>query len=354
MNNQTNENIDNLFELLSSSYYNRSRDLTVPAAGSTTRTIPVPSTSAARTTTTPASTTTTTRTVPSSRSHYNERHISYMNMINTLREVMLGYNTNMRLFLESINSMQQSINMVIEEQQNVQPTQIPVPPPTQAPVPPPTPAPTPQTQQRFFPRNATNFAGVPLRRFNVDLLTQLYNTQPMYDVIVRPTTEQLNAALETITFHAQENRTSTCPITLEEFVEGETVTRIRHCGHIFNTQSINNWFNRRVRCPVCRYDIRDYITIDASTSTTDNSTSTTDNSTSTTDNSNNVRPNNEASTTEDTLNGLSNDITSIISNYFATTRLISADVSNSVVYRFDIPIVATYEETETDTDTEEE
>jgi hypothetical protein len=282
-----------------------------------------------------------------------------MNMINTLREVMLGYNTNMRIFLESINSVQQSINMMIEEQHNVQPIPVHVPPPTQVPVPPPTPAPTPQAQQRFFPRNATNFAGLPLRRFNVDLLTQLYNTQPMYDVIVRPTAEQLNAALETITFHAQENRTSTCPITLEEFVEGETVTRIRHCGHIFNTQSINNWFNRRVRCPVCRYDIRDYRTIDASSSTTDNSTNITDNSTNITDNStnitdnsNNVTPNNEASTTEDTLNGLSNDITSIISNYFATTRLISADVSNSVVYRFDIPIVATYEETETDTDTE--
>jgi hypothetical protein len=33
---------------------------------------------------------------------------------------------------------------------------------------------------------------------------------------------------------------------------------IRHCRHIFNTNSLISWFNSNCKCPVCRYDIRDY------------------------------------------------------------------------------------------------
>jgi len=33
---------------------------------------------------------------------------------------------------------------------------------------------------------------------------------------------------------------------------------IRHCRHIFNTNSLISWFNTNCKCPVCRYDIRNY------------------------------------------------------------------------------------------------
>ena len=36
------------------------------------------------------------------------------------------------------------------------------------------------------------------------------------------------------------------------------VTVIRFCGHIFSTGSLNTWFTTNCRCPVCRYDIRNY------------------------------------------------------------------------------------------------
>ena len=49
-----------------------------------------------------------------------------------------------------------------------------------------------------------------------------------------------------------------CPITLEDFQENETVCQIKHCRHTFKEQSLRNWFQNNVRCPVCRYDIRDY------------------------------------------------------------------------------------------------
>jgi hypothetical protein len=49
-----------------------------------------------------------------------------------------------------------------------------------------------------------------------------------------------------------------CPISLENFTDDELVTVIRFCGHIFNTSELNTWFRSNCRCPVCRYDIRNY------------------------------------------------------------------------------------------------
>ena len=45
------------------------------------------------------------------------------------------------------------------------------------------------------------------------------------------------------------------------------VTVIRFCGHIFYTEQLNTWFTSNCRCPVCRYDIRNY----NSTNSLDNS-----------------------------------------------------------------------------------
>jgi hypothetical protein len=77
------------------------------------------------------------------------------------------------------------------------------------------------------------------------------------DVVVRPTEAQITRALENFSY-LQLGEPHICPITLENIQEGEEVTRIRHCGHIFKRSAIEGWFLRNVRCPVCRYDIRDY------------------------------------------------------------------------------------------------
>jgi hypothetical protein len=50
----------------------------------------------------------------------------------------------------------------------------------------------------------------------------------------------------------------TCPISLENFCDNDNVTIIRFCRHIFNTEHLNTWFRTNTRCPVCRYDIRNY------------------------------------------------------------------------------------------------
>jgi len=85
------------------------------------------------------------------------------------------------------------------------------------------------------------------------------NTPNYEDVVVRPTNDQIASALETYLYGSLDE-SHTCPITLEPIVEGEEVCRIRHCGHIFKKNAIYGWFSQNVRCPVCRFDIRDYIT----------------------------------------------------------------------------------------------
>jgi Ring finger domain len=81
-----------------------------------------------------------------------------------------------------------------------------------------------------------------------------------YDpIVVRPTEAQIENAINRTTFGSIENPINTeCPISLERFEEGSNVTQIAHCGHIFTPSELTLWFNNNVRCPVCRYDIRNY------------------------------------------------------------------------------------------------
>ena len=52
---------------------------------------------------------------------------------------------------------------------------------------------------------------------------------------------------------------NSCPISLENFTETSQVTIIIPCRHVFNQDSLRSWFNNSPKCPVCRYDIRNYI-----------------------------------------------------------------------------------------------
>ena len=46
-----------------------------------------------------------------------------------------------------------------------------------------------------------------------------------------------------------------CPISLEEFANGEVVCQIRHCRHIFKHINIMRWLETHTCCPVCRHDL---------------------------------------------------------------------------------------------------
>ena len=49
--------------------------------------------------------------------------------------------------------------------------------------------------------------------------------------------------------------TSRCAITQQQFNDNEIVSRIYHCGHLFNRDSLLRWFERDTRCPICRYNL---------------------------------------------------------------------------------------------------
>ena len=76
-------------------------------------------------------------------------------------------------------------------------------------------------------------------------------------VIVRPTNQQIENASRLVSYGEIQNPNSeACPISLERFNPNDEVRQINHCGHIFLPNEFNEWFHTNVRCPVCRYDIR--------------------------------------------------------------------------------------------------
>jgi hypothetical protein len=68
---------------------------------------------------------------------------------------------------------------------------------------------------------------------------------------------QITLATRTI-LYTTDHRHTVCPITLEEFTENEQVCEIIGCNHIFKPAALMRWFERNVKCPVCRYDLRNY------------------------------------------------------------------------------------------------
>lgn len=78
-------------------------------------------------------------------------------------------------------------------------------------------------------------------------------------VPVRPTAEQIESASRLTRFGDIENPLSeSCPISLDEFNDDDEVRQLLPCGHIFHPPQFQEWFSEHVRCPVCRYDIRNY------------------------------------------------------------------------------------------------
>jgi len=84
-------------------------------------------------------------------------------------------------------------------------------------------------------------------------------TQFMQPIDIYPTPTQIEIATRVARYGDITRPINTsCPISMEEFDENDTVTVIRQCGHIFHTEPLTQWFRTNCRCPVCRYDVRDY------------------------------------------------------------------------------------------------
>ncbi len=88
----------------------------------------------------------------------------------------------------------------------------------------------------------------------IPLLRTTQYVQPNMDpVIVRPTQQHIARGSQIVSTTATEELCSIC----QESMAHSEVRRINHCRHMFHQQCIDHWFERNVRCPVCRWDIRE-------------------------------------------------------------------------------------------------
>ena len=147
---------------------------------------------------------------------------------------------------------------------------------------------------------------------------------------------------------------------MEDFQENENVCQIKHCRHTFKEEAIKNWFQRNVRCPVCRYDIRDYFEeqiVDISNNVntpvrinrprtvprTTVRTSTSTNIPIQTDVSNNptTNPRSRQTNMNNFVSNISNGLNNIIHNYFDND--LQLNLNNNLdgvtgIYTFEIPL----------------
>jgi hypothetical protein len=96
------------------------------------------------------------------------------------------------------------------------------------------------------------------------LLSSFLNTS----VTVRASAEQLESGSRLVRYgNITRPLSETCPISMDRFSIDDQVRQIHQCGHIFMPSEFDEWFQSNVRCPVCRFDIRNHTTSNTGTST---------------------------------------------------------------------------------------
>jgi hypothetical protein len=107
--------------------------------------------------------------------------------------------------------------------------------------------------------NRPNYHSNRQNYLNNPTISNLFYT--FFDPIeIFPTPSQIESATRVVRFgDIVRPLNQACPITLENFNDNDQVLIIRQCGHIFSNTSLISWFRSSCRCPVCRYDIRNYV-----------------------------------------------------------------------------------------------
>ena len=102
---------------------------------------------------------------------------------------------------------------------------------------------------RFYNLNAITTGAATLLSFSATpALNETFN-EP---VLVTPSPQQINTSLRALTTYSTNGNCAIC----QEVITTEGV-QIRQCHHNYHRECIMSWFQRNVRCPVCRHDIRE-------------------------------------------------------------------------------------------------
>jgi hypothetical protein len=158
---------------------------------------------------------------------------NFLNVLSGLQNHLDDYHRNIRLYQQNVSQMNRMYQNIIQSA---------APPPIRR-----------QTRQtrgsgQNFTNNLIRFSGMypqgRLIEFRIPSEIPIPRTRE-----IEETTENF------IYLPSLELNSRTCPITLEEFTDGEELTRIRFCRHVFKKNALLNWFSINSHCPVCRYDI---------------------------------------------------------------------------------------------------
>ena len=164
-----------------------------------------------------------------------------------------------------------SLNTILERRPSISPP--PPPPPT---IPPPIEIPTIRSMTRDIRQSPTSR---PNLRYNSSSITNFPYTHRVFTfsnprtrrtvenlhsnlspVRVRPSISQIRRGTEILVWNdISDNYQTSCPIDLLDFSEGDSILRIRECKHIFREMNLRRHFRNSATCPICRFDIRDYI-----------------------------------------------------------------------------------------------
>jgi len=95
-----------------------------------------------------------------------------------------------------------------------------------------------------------------------DVIDELSITTPRFFgdyTRIQPTHLQVRRSTTISLFCDVSGSTQTiCPIDRATFEDADSVMMIKHCRHIFRELNLRRHFRNSPRCPLCRYDIRDY------------------------------------------------------------------------------------------------
>jgi len=90
-----------------------------------------------------------------------------------------------------------------------------------------------------------------------DIINESFNSYT--PISIRPSLHQIRRATRLIQFRDISNVThQICPIDREILNPTDTVMQIMHCNHYFRESNLRRHFRNNTRCPLCRYDIRNY------------------------------------------------------------------------------------------------
>ena len=113
------------------------------------------------------------------------------------------------------------------------------------------------TQPYEIPRRARTMSSRSRNALELELLTLYMNqiTNQINNVSQSSLNNtQIGTYTELITYDSSMNE-ERCPITHEDFEEGEEICRIISCGHFFKPDAIRRWLLRNTICPVCRHNV---------------------------------------------------------------------------------------------------